>query len=273
MMHPRETQGMHLEECSIEISPPHHLRWIRDLYGNNIGLVDFQEEAEELLIDCKFVIGISENNPFDFVLAPEVAGYPFFYEHELHSEILPLTRNIYIRDVEQIRVWLESIWSPGKTVDTLQFLQELNLKIYRTFQYQRRESRGVQTPKDTLESMSGSCRDFATLFIEACRALGIAARFVSGYLYSPGITGRMSMHGWTEVYLPGAGWIGFDPSWGVLADFHYIPAAVTRHSEHAPPISGSYFGTPKEFVKSEVELYVTRSNELFQATSSQRNPS
>ena len=260
MMRPRETQGMQLEECSIEISPSHQLRWIRGLYENNIGLVDFKEEATELLIDCKFVIGICKNNPFDFVLAPEVTDYPFFYEHELHSEILPLTRNIYSRDVELIRSWLESSWSLGKTVDTLHFLQELNLKIYRTFQYQRRETKGVQTPAETLETMSGSCRDFATLFIESCRVLGIAARFVSGYLYSSGITGRMSMHGWTEVYLPGAGWIGFDPSWGVLADFHYIPVAVSRHSEHAPPISGSYFGTPKEFLKSEVDLYVTRSN-------------
>ena len=262
MMRPRETQAMHLEECSLEISLSHHLRWIRDHYENNIGLVDFKEAARELLIDCKFVLGICEDNPFDFVLAPEVATYPFHYEHELHSEILPLIRNIYIRDVELIRIWLEGIWSPGKTVETLQFLQELNLKIYSTFQYQRRERRGVQTPAETLETMSGSCRDLATFFIEACRTLGIAARFVSGYLYSPGITGRMSMHGWTEVYLPGAGWIGFDPSWGVLADFHYIPVAVSRHSEHAAPISGTYLGTPKVFLKSEVELYVTRSSTL-----------
>ena len=261
MMRPREGHGIHLEECSIDISPAYRLRWIRDLYENNIGLVDFAEQATELLVDCKFVLRIYEGNPFDFVLAPEVAEYPFFYEHELHSEILPLTRNIYIRDVEQLRLWLEEFWAPGKIVGTLQFLLDLNLHIYRTFQYQRRESRGVQTPAETLETKSGSCRDFATLFIEACRALGIAARFVSGYLYSAGISGRMSMHGWCEVYLPGAGWIGFDPSWGVLADVHYIPAAVSRHSEHAPPISGTYFGTPKAFLKSEVELYVTRSGE------------
>lgn len=261
MMRPRERQGMHLEESSIDISPVNRLRWIRDPYENNIGLVDFEEESTELLIDCKFVLRICEGNPFDFELAPEATEYPFFYEHELHSEILPLTRNIYIRDVEQLRRWLQGFWAPGRTVGTLQFLLDLNLHIYRNFQYQRRESRGVQTPAETLESKSGSCRDFATLFIETCRALGIAARFVSGYLYSHGISGRMSMHGWSEVYLPGAGWIGFDPSWGVMADAHYIPAAVSRHSEHAPPISGTYFGTSKEFLKSEVELYVTRSIE------------
>lgn len=259
MMRPREGHALQLQECLIDISPAYRLRWIRDPYENNIGLVDFAGMATELLIDCKFVLSIGEGNPFDFVLAPEAEQYPFFYEHELHSELLPLTRNIYIRDVEQLRRWLEEFWSPGKTIGTLQFLLELNLHIYRSFQYQRRESRGVQTPAETLETKCGSCRDFATLFIEACRTLGIAARFVSGYLYSAEISGLMSMHGWSEVYLPGAGWIGFDPSWGVLADAHYIPAAVSRHSEHAPPIAGTYFGTPKEFLKSEVELFVSRS--------------
>jgi transglutaminase-like putative cysteine protease len=118
--------------------------------------------------------------------------------------------------------------------------------------------KGVQSPAETLEKSGGSCRDFATLFMEVCRLLGLAARFVSGYMHSPEITGRMSMHGWAEVYLPGAGWIGFDPSWGILASFNYFPVAVTRHSEHAPPISGTYIGTPRSFLKTHVDLYVNR---------------
>ena len=109
--------------------------------------------------------------------------------------------------------------------------------------------------------MSGSCRDFAALFMEACRFLGLAARFVSGYMYAASITGRMSMHGWAEVYLPGAGWIGFDPSWGILADSNYIPVAVTRHPEHAPPISGTYFGTSRNYLRSDVDLYVRKLSE------------
>jgi transglutaminase-like putative cysteine protease len=238
------------------------MRWIRDRYENNIALVEFSEGAMELIVDCKFIIQLTERNPFDFVLAPEVTEYPFYYEHELFSEIQPLIRNIYERDTDRLRHWVDRFWSPGKTVDTLALLQDLNLSIYRTFKYQRRESKGVQSPAETLRSRSGSCRDFATLFIEACRSLGLAARFVSGYLYSSSITGRMSMHGWTEVYLPGAGWLGFDPSWGVLADSHYIPVAVSRHSEHAAPISGSYFGSSKTFLKSQVDLFVTRSEDL-----------
>jgi transglutaminase-like putative cysteine protease len=262
MMRPREGHGLRLERCSFDISPSFRLRWIRDHYENNIGLVEFSDEAMELVFDCKFIVQILERNPFDFILPPEVTEYPFYYEHELFSEIQPLTSSIYVRDTERMRQWLDRFWSPGKTVGTLELLQELNLSIYRTFKYQRRESKGVQSPAETLKSKSGSCRDFATLFIEACRSLGLAARFVSGYLYSSAIAGKMSMHGWTEVYLPVAGWIGFDPSWGVLADSHYIPVAVSRHSEHAPPISGSYFGSSKSFLKSQVDLYVTRANDL-----------
>jgi transglutaminase-like putative cysteine protease len=98
--------------------------------------------------------------------------------------------------------------------------------------------------------------------MEACRFLGLAARFVSGYMYSAEIQGRMSMHGWAEVYLPGAGWIGFDPSWGLLAASNYFAVAVSRHSEHAPPISGTYFGTPRAFLRSDVDLFVKRIDEL-----------
>jgi transglutaminase-like putative cysteine protease len=255
---------LRLEVCSIEISPACRIRWIRDIYENNIALVEFSEPTKELVVDGKFVLEVLERNPFGFVLAPEVAEYPFFYEHELLSEILPLSRNIYVRDIDRIRHWVDRFWSPGKTIGTLELLQEFNLNIYRTFKYQRRETKGVQSPAETLKARSGSCRDFATLFIEACRSLGLAARFVSGYLFSSGITGRMSMHGWTEVYLPGAGWLGFDPSWGMLADSQYIPVAVSRHSERAPPISGTYFGTPKTFLKSQVDLYVTRPDTLVQ---------
>lgn len=267
MMRPRESHGVRLKESSFEISPGFVLRWMRDLYENNIGLVEFAEESTELVIESKLILEMVDENPFDFTLESEAAQYPFFYEHELALELLPLSRNIYVRDVEQISSWLGDCWAPGKTVGTLELLQEMNSKLYRTLNYQRRESRGVQSPAETLQSMSGSCRDFATFLIEACRSLGMAARFVSGYLYNQGISGRMSMHGWMEVYLPGAGWIGFDPSWGVLADSHYIPVAVARHSEHAPPISGSYFGTPRAFLKSQVDLYVTCASEHSSTTS------
>jgi len=247
-----------MEACSFAISLPHRLRWVRDLHENNIGLVDFTELASEMVIEGNFTLDVSERNPFDFILHAEAAEYPFSYEQELWGELSPLCQNLYASDVDRIRDWIAPFWRPGKKVETLELLQQLNLQIYRSFRYQRREKRGVLSPAETLENNGGSCRDFATLFMEACRFLGFAARFVSGYMYHSEIQGRMSMHGWAEIYLPGAGWIGFDPSWGLLADSNYFPAAVSRHSEHAPPISGTYFGTPRAFLRSDVDLYVKR---------------
>ena len=262
MMRPREGHGVRLEACSFEISLPHRLRWVRDLHENHIGLVDFTELASEMVIEGNFTLDVAERNPFDFILLPEAAEYPFSYEQELWMELSPLCQNLYVRDTDRIRDWLAPFWRPGKKVETLELLQQLNLQIYRSFRYQRREQRGVLSPAETLENNGGSCRDFATLFMEASRFLGLAARFVSGYMYSSEIQGRMSMHGWAEVYLPGAGWIGFDPSWGLLAASNYFPVAVSRHSEHAPPISGTYFGTPRAFLRSDVDLFVKRIDEI-----------
>ena len=267
MMRPREGHGLRLERFSFNISPPHRLRWIRDVQENNIGIVDFIEPAAELVIEGEFFLDVCEENPFNFVIVPQAAEYPFSDEHELCSELLPLSRNIYVRDVDRIRDWLNPFWHPGKRVDTLGLLQELNTAIFRLFRHRRRTEKGVQSPAETLENKSGSCRDLATLFMEACRHLGLAARFVSGYMYSPEITGRMSMHGWAETYLPGAGWIGFDPSWGILAASQYIPVAASRDSEHAPPISGTYFGTAGAFLRMQVDLYVRQLKDVLPACS------
>lgn len=112
-----------------------------------------------------------------------------------------------------------------------------------TLAYQVREAEGVQSPATTLASGSGSCRDFAALFIEACRYLGLAARFVSGYLHMPDDeSGNASTHAWAEVYLPGPGWKGFDPTSGVVTGNQHIPVAVARHPEAVPPVSGSFIG-------------------------------
>jgi transglutaminase-like putative cysteine protease len=260
MMRPRESHGVRIETCSFHISVPHRIRWMRDVHENNIGLIDFTELASELVIEGAFALDIAEKNPFDFILLPEAADYPFSYDHELLPELLPLSQSVYARDVDRIRDWLNPFWHPGKKIETLELLQQINLHIYRTFRYQRREKKGVLSPAETMENNGGSCRDFATLFMEVCRVMGLAARFVSGYMYSAEIDGRMSMHGWAEVYLPGAGWIGFDPSWGLLAASNYFPVAVTRHPEYAPPISGTYLGTPRNFLRSQVDLHVRRTD-------------
>jgi transglutaminase-like putative cysteine protease len=133
----------------------------------------------------------------------------------------------------------------------------MNRAINRTFRYQARDMSGVQSPTVTLQKGSGSCRDFATLFIEACRSLGLAARFVSGYLLGGSLTGLgASTHAWAEVYLPGGGWKGFDPTLGLLTTTQHVPVAVSRHSEHAMPVTGSFIGPTSAFLNIEVDVRV-----------------
>jgi transglutaminase-like putative cysteine protease len=254
---PREGHGLRLEKCQVDIAPSgHRIRWMRDPYENNVGIVEFTEPASELVIACEFDVRACDENPFSFVISREAAEFPFYYDPSLYQELLPLVRILYPRDESHVRAWLNPFWRPGRRIGTLELLQLINGRIYEDFRYQRREEKGVQTPAETLEKKSGSCRDFAALFIEACRCLDLAARFVSGYMYSSDISGRMSMHAWAEVYLPGAGWIGFDPSWGILAAAQYIPVAVSRHPENATPISGTFISKPGAFLECEVEIYV-----------------
>ena len=206
------------------------------------------------IYENKYLLGTSIAR----VISPEAAEFPFFYDPALYQELLPLARILYSRDEERVRDWLGQYWHPGMRVGTLELLQRINSGIYQEFRYRRRLEKGVQTPAETLEKKSGSCRDFAALFIDACRCLDLAARFVSGYMYHSEIDGRMSMHAWAEVYLPGAGWIGFDPSWGILAASQYVPVSVSQHPEKSTPISGVYIGKAQAFLECDVELYVDR---------------
>jgi transglutaminase-like putative cysteine protease len=258
MLRPRENFDIRLERFSLQISPAYRLRWIRDLYENNVGLLDFTAPGKELLIEMECHLDICEENPFNFLIAPDAAEYPFGYDHELLPQLQGLIDPLYSRDLATINKWLKPLWHPGTRLPTLELLLEINKAIYRDIRYQRRERKGVQSPAETLELKSGSCRDFAALFMETCRSLGLAARFVSGYMYAAQIAGRMSMHGWAEIYLPGAGWIGFDPSWGILAASQYFPVAVTRNPKQAPPISGTFFGFQRDFQGTAVDLYVER---------------
>ena len=256
LLRPRQYHDLHVQKFSLNISPKHTLQWRRDLQENNIGILELTQPSTELLIDMECFVEVAKDNPFNFILVPEASEFPFRYDQEVSLELHGLTRPIYSGDIERLREWLLPLWRPGKHCETISLLQDINKAIYREIKYQRRESKGVQTPAQTLERKKGACRDFATLFMEVCRLLGLAARFVSGYMYSEDIDGRMSMHGWAEVYLPGAGWVGFDPSWGILTTSYYIPVAVSRHPEHVPPICGSYFGFSTDFIRTDIDLFV-----------------
>jgi transglutaminase-like putative cysteine protease len=146
-------------------------------------------------------------------------------------------------DQTALQSWVASFWRAGEPIQTYGLLERLCSGIKRTFSYQVREQPGVQSAAETLARGAGSCRDFSTLFMEAARSLGLAARFVSGYLHDPAADGRSgASHAWAEVYLPGAGWKGFDPTTGEVVGSNHIAVAVARLPDEVSPVTGSYFG-------------------------------
>jgi transglutaminase-like putative cysteine protease len=182
----------------------------------------------------------------DFLVSDYAIEYPFMYQS---SDQFLLSAYMVLPE-EETRVllnnWIFNLYKSNEAVQTYTLLQRLAHYIYTTLSYTIREEPGVQTAKETLSLGSGSCRDFALLFMEAVKCLGLASRFVSGYLYAPLMVNEVgSTHAWAEVYIPGAGWKGFDPTIGDIVGSEHIPVAVSRLAQSVPPISGSFIGLAK----------------------------
>jgi len=255
MVRPREGHDLQIESSILTIRPAHAIHWMRDVNGNSIALVDFTERAVEMMIYSELVLNHYDSDPLDFRVETYALHYPFVYDPWTLPELTAFTHIVFPADAERVRQWLGQFWEPGKLVETVSLLKRLNRFIFENFTYRRRDEFGVQRPARTLDENSGSCRDFATLFIEACRSWGLAARFVSGYMLCEATeAGRASTHAWAEVYLPGAGWKGFDPTSGRMAGSQHVAVAVSRHPEAATPIAGSFIGVPTAFMGIEVDV-------------------
>jgi len=247
LLRPREGHDIRIESADLTISPAHHLQWQRDVYDNAVAWASFTEPSNRLSIVSRLLLQHYDDQPLDFLVADFAVFYPFQYEAAERVDLGPYLLPVFVSDQPLISTWLRRFWQPGQRMQTFVLLDTINKAIAGSFAYEQREQPGVQTPAITLGKNSGSCRDFATLFIEACRSLGLAARFVSGYLCSPPvIAGQGATHAWSEVYLPGAGWKGFDSTSGQVVGNDHIAVAVSRHPERAPPVSGSFFAaTPQ----------------------------
>lgn len=244
LLRPRESHNVRIESSILEILPAHTLQWKLDVLDNSVALVSFPEPSDRLRIASSVVIEHYDDNPFDFVLDDYAVIHPFDYVEEDGIELAPFLRSLYPSDWEAVQRWLDGLDLP-RPLQTFTLLDRINREISGHFVYRLREEPGVQPPALTLARNSGSCRDFAALFMEACRHLGLASRFVSGYLLSfDSDAGNASTHAWAEVYLPGAGWKGFDPTSGEVTGNHHIAVAVARHPEAVPPVAGSYLGSP-----------------------------
>jgi len=261
MIRPRAGHDLHVESSSLAIKPRHSVRWHRDIYGNSVAVVTFHDTSDRLSVISEVVVQHYEAEPLDFLVDEKAVTFPFHFDPAERVDLIPYQTLCFPGDSEIVREWLQPFWRPGQVVETYVLLDQINKCIVGNFTYHKREEPGVQRPAETLRKQAGSCRDFATLFIEACRFFGLAARFVSGYLHSPvAVQGQGSTHAWSEVYLPGAGWKGFDNTSGIVVGRDHIAAAVTRHPADAPPVSGSFRGLisrrPRMRVKVEVNELV-----------------
>ncbi|MCB1776962.1 MAG: transglutaminase family protein [Candidatus Competibacteraceae bacterium] len=258
LIRPREGHDVRIESSKLDISPAHRVRWHRDVFDNSVAVVRFLENAQRLAIDSEVVIQHYEEAPLDFIVEDYAVDYPFEYRKEEQVDLAPFQQLVYAHQQSALRDWLRKLNLLSGKIETYVLLDRLNRFIVSEFKYMVREEPGVQSPEQTLSSRSGSCRDYATLFIEACRFLGLASRFVSGYSHVPELgVGSASTHAWAEVYLPGPGWKGFDPTAGELTGNRHIPVAVARHPEMAPPIAGSFIrpkGQPLPTLSVEVQV-------------------
>jgi transglutaminase-like putative cysteine protease len=256
LLHPREGHAVRLEFSRLEILPAASIRWVRDPYDNSVAIASFQHSTRSLQIISELIVQHYDERPLDFVVADSAVNYPFSYEPDTIAVLQPYLSSPAPPDQAAVQAWVQGYWRPGEPIQSYVLLERLCLGIHRTLRYQIREQPGVQSAADTLARGVGSCRDFSTLFMEAARLLGLAARFVSGYLNAPHADGSSgASHAWAEVYLPGAGWKGFDPTIGEIVGSKHIAVAVARSPETVSPVSGSYFGP--EGAELDVGVWVT----------------
>lgn len=243
LVRPREGPDVHIQSSSLMISPAHTIKWHRDVFDNAAAVVEFLEPAHILTITSEVIIEHFDENPLDFLIEEYAVNHPFSYSPQEEIELRPFLLPVYPADEWAIRDWLCQVGVSQVAIQTYSLLDTLNRAIAAQFRYVVREEAGVQTPSQTLGLRAGSCRDFAALLVETCRHLGLASRFVSGYTHVPATEDwAATTHAWSEVYLPGAGWKGFDPTSGEVSGGRHIPVAVARHPEAVSPVTGSYWG-------------------------------
>ena len=261
MLRPRESRDLRLMSHTLAFTPVAVATWAHDVFGNAVGSATFSTTTNMLVIDSTADILHNAAAWPVFDIAASAINYPFRYSDDEWTDLGPLTILQYQDPAGQLRNWARS-FVRGNPTDTLSLLKDLSVGVAERIGYQSREVEGTQPPVQTLARGWGSCRDFAVLFVEATRSLGFGARIVSGYLYNPnqdgvGSEGAGSTHAWAEVFVPGAGWITFDPTNRSVGGINLIPVAVARDIRQVMPVSGSFIGASDAFQGMSVEVSVT----------------
>ncbi len=265
MSRPRDSHDLRLLDTGISITPqPSDLRWMHDVFGNSITIATFAELAAELTFESTFR---AEHFPLPartIVVDDYAATLPFSYSASEDIDLGSSRARQYPDPDHKLDAWVKALLERTASYATLDVLMAMNSAIKEDFSYQRREEVGVQTPVETLNLGSGSCRDFAVFMLDAVRCLGLAGQFVSGYLYDEklidaggGLVGGGATHAWLQVYLPGVGWVEFDPTNALVGGRNLIRVAVAREASQAAPLVGSFTGTAADFLSLKVDVEVT----------------
>jgi transglutaminase-like putative cysteine protease len=260
MLRPRENRDLRLTSFELEITPRARIDWSHDVAGNAIALAQFDDMTDMLSIRAHTCVQISAPVWPVFPIAASAATYPFLYSPDDWTDLGALATPQYADDSGRLSNWVEG-FVMGRPTDTLSLLKDISNGVTAQVSYQNRDMEGTQGPLETLDRGWGSCRDFAVLFAEAVRTLGFGARLVSGYLHDPsgdqlGLVDAGSTHAWVEVFVPGDGWISFDPTNRSVGSTHLIPVAATRRIEQVSPVSGRLLTRNNDLLAMEVEVTV-----------------
>jgi len=261
MLRPRDSHDLRLIGTSLNCSPPAVVRWLHDVFGNSVAIASFAQLATELRIESCLQLETYERPASR--IAPQAVSYPFVYSADDRIDLGRMLERHHPDPADRLGAWARG-FVRGNPTDASALLADLNAGVSAWISYQSRETEGTQTPIETLDRRWGSCRDFAVLLIEAARSLGFGARVVTGYLHNASADGRSTAaigagttHAWADIYVPGAGWIAYDPTNRTIGGGDLIRVAVTRDISQAIPIAGSFVGTPGDYLGMTVEVSVT----------------
>ncbi|RTL93815.1 transglutaminase family protein [Ancylobacter aquaticus] len=262
MLRPRDSHDLRLVGADIALFPHGNIRWMHDVFGNSVAVVDFLEPSNELNIESVLTLERYGLGGLDFEIEESATSYPFVYSPDDRIDLGRMLDPHHPDPHGELESWAKGFVAARPT-DTMALLTDINNSIHKGFSYNLRFEEGTQTPLETLRLGTGSCRDFALLLIETARSLGFGARFVTGYLYDPALDGGDSAlvgagatHAWADIYLPGAGWVEFDPTNGTIAADNLIRVAVTRDPSQAVPVAGGFTGLTGDYLGMTVDVSV-----------------
>jgi transglutaminase-like putative cysteine protease len=270
MFRPRDSHDLRVLATDLQVSPDAITRLIQDPHSNSVAMVQPLGNATELRIVCAFTIEHVPAQQDHLALDPSAEYLPFAYSVQERLDLEHYLRPHHDDDDAGTLIrWAHQFLHTDRPNSTREVLTRMNAHIGGSFKYMARDAEGTQTPLQTLALGSGSCRDYALLMMEAARRLGIATRFVSGYIYDAALdtaarahgesmTGAGTTHAWLHAYLPGAGWLAFDPTNNLMGSGQLIRVAVSRDPAQAAPISGSWYGEPDAFESLEATVVVTK---------------